>query len=48
MQINLMSIKNGKLIFLIKPSMDEHIRAYLHLAEDDNPVLRVADWKEIH
>ena len=48
MQINLMSIKNGKLIFLIKPSMDEHIRAYLHLAEDDNPVLMVADWKEIH
>ena len=46
MQMNLMSIKNGKLIFLTKPSKDEQIREYLHLAEDDNPVLMVADLKE--
>ena len=45
-QMNLMSIKNGKLIFLTKLSMDEQIREYLHLAEDDNPVLMIADLKE--
>ena len=45
-QINLMSVKNGKLIFMTSPTVDETIRDYLNLQEDDNPVLMVADLKE--
>ena len=43
MQMDLVSIKDGKLIFLID---EQQIKEYLHLAEDDNPVLMVADLKE--
>ena len=45
-QMNLMSIGNGKLIFVTSPTVDETIRDYLNLQEDDNPVLMVADLKK--
>ena len=44
-QMNLISIKDGKLIFIIKPSMDKTTSEYLKLKEDDNPAIMIADLK---
>ncbi len=44
-RMNLMSIKDGKFVFIINP-LGTWIREYLNLKEDDNPVLMVADLKQ--
>ncbi len=45
-QINLMSVCNEKLIFITSPSVDDTLRDYLNLREDDNPVIMVAELKK--
>ena len=45
-QMNLLSINNGKLIFLISPSLQENLQQYLNIKEDDNPVVVTADLKK--
>ena len=45
-QINLMSVCNEKLIFITSPSVDDTLRDYLNLREDDNPVIMVAQLKK--